>query len=89
MKVIKKVAQNRSMMAPSAPEQIYQTEELWSGLSKFVEIFSKIKAVLKIDSFLEIPNYFQRLYEEVIDQQDIARKTLAFMGALSKFSLKV
>lgn len=71
-------------MAPPLPVQLYQLNELENGVLKISEILDRIKTELKIESFLSLTNYLEKLYESIVAQQDIARKTLAFMDGVSK-----
>lgn len=73
-------------MVPPAHQQIYEINKFNGGFSKFTKILSKIKAKLKIGSFLELADYLEKLYAEIILQKDVARKTLIFMDGLTKFS---
>lgn len=59
-------------------------EEFWNGVFKITEILEKIKVELKIYSFLSLANCLENLYENIVTQKDIPRKTLAFMDGISK-----
>lgn len=58
---MKKIAQK-----PAALEKRYQLEESENVFYKFIEILDKIKSELKIESFLELSNYLEKLYENTI-----------------------
>lgn len=52
-------------------------------------MLAKIKNELKIDSFDELTIYLEKLYNEITNESDIARKTLKFMDGMSKYTNKV
>lgn len=49
------------------------------------DILAKIKGELKIRCFIELADYFTKLYNEIIAQTDVGRKTLIFRDGLTKF----
>lgn len=57
--------------------------------SHIFEMLAKIKNELKIDSFDELTNYLEKLYNEITNESDIARKNLKFMDGMSKYTNKV
>lgn len=71
-------------MVPPDPVQLYQLEEFGNGVFKITEILEKIKVELKIDSFLSLADYLEKLYENIVTLKDIPRKTLRFMDEISK-----
>lgn len=71
---------NVDLQCRISTEQVYQLEEIESGFWKLIEILNKIKAELKINSFLEFADYFDYLYDKIVAKQYIANKTLTFMG---------
>lgn len=68
----------------TAPEEVYQLEEFESGFWKLIQILNKIKAKLKIESFLELADYFEYRYAKLLRS-----KTLTFMRGLCEFSPQV
>lgn len=60
-------------------------ERFGNSFFKLSVIMDKIKAELKIQAFLELVNYFVKLYVNILSQKENGRKTLAFMDGLSKF----
>lgn len=75
-------------MTPPAPEQFYQLEEFQNGFTKFIDILDKINIELKMGYILNLANYLEKLYENIVAQKDVARKTLKFMDGISKVSQK-
>lgn len=85
-KKILNVVQKDPEMAPRNPQQIYSEREIMGDFSRFSEILRKIKYELKISSFLELANHFEKLLEDMMKQKDIARKGLVFMDGISRIS---
>lgn len=54
--------------------------------ARFPEIFCKIITEQNISSFLEIANYFENQYEEMMKQKDIGREYLVFMDGISNIT---
>lgn len=79
-----KTAQKAPKSAPSAPQQLYEEKEINGDFTRFDKILSKIKNELKINSFLELADYFEKLYTDIMTQNDIAKKHIIFMDSVSK-----
>lgn len=75
-------------MPPRAPEQLYQSQELQNGFNKITYILDKIPVELKIDSFISLANYLQKLFENNAAQKDVPRKTLFFVDGISRTAQK-
>lgn len=71
-----RVAQADTKMAPPA--------KFDNCVLKSSEILEKIKTELKIESFLSLANYLEKLYKNIVAQKDIARNTLSFMDGITK-----
>lgn len=76
----KKIAQIDPKNILSEPVQLYQLEQLGSSFTKINETLEKIKIELKIDSFLCLADYLEKLL-----MKKILKKTLIFMEGVVKF----
>lgn len=81
-----KIAQKPPKVAPPAPQQIYKENEINGDFSRFTEILSKIKMELRISSFIKLANYFEKLYQYIVIQSDIAKKHIVFMDGVAKIN---
>lgn len=69
-------------------KQLYQLEEFGNSFAKVTDIMEKIKDELKIQSFTELVKFLEKLYLNIVAQEeDVGRKTLT-MDGLSKFPTK-
>lgn len=80
----KKIAQNDPKRLPIEPVHLYQLEELNGSFVKLNKTNEKIKTELKTASFAELSEFFVKLYEKIVSEEDTARKKLTFMDGISK-----
>lgn len=73
-------------MAPPETVHLYQVEKIDRGFIKISETLEKLKIELKVDSFVSLSDHPENLYEKILSQKDIARKTLTFMDGSSQMA---
>lgn len=60
-------------MAPPELVQFHKFKEFGNGVYKITKILDKIKIELKIDSFVNLANYLEKLFENIVAQKDIEK----------------
>lgn len=64
---------------------MYKLEDFNSSFIEILETLDKIKKKeLKIDSFVSLADFLVKIYEQVLLQKDVAKKTLTFMDGITK-----
>lgn len=59
-----------------------------NNLVYLTKIMDKIEAQLEIQSFLDLVKFLEKLYLNILAQEIVGHKILAFMDGLTKFSVK-
>lgn len=76
-------------MTPPTLVQLYQLSELENGVLKITEILGKIRTELKIESFLSLATYLEKLYESIVAQEDVARKIWMEFQKFRKIKVRI
>lgn len=73
-------------MAPPDPVSIYYDFEIGNEVSRLFQIVEKNLYELKIDYFISLADYLEKLLKQKIAQKDIARKVLTFFDGISSLT---
>lgn len=76
-------------MAPPEPVSIYPDFEIWNEVPRLFQVREKIWNELKMDSFISLADYLEKLHKQKTAQKGIAIKTLTFLDGISNLTKQI